>query len=488
MSDLAWLVPVILFVPLLSSIIPMAASLRYRRIGWSVAAVSLSVTFLLTVMLAIELLSVGSISYEMGGIAAPYGVELYVDGFSGAVLLLDVLMALGVLAYTRTAGPRGNAFYNGFLLLAGGMLGIVMAGDVFNLYVFLEVMGLSAYALVAAADSRWSTYAAFKYLILGTVGAMVYLLGVGFAFAATGTLNMADMSVRLAEVGYTDPIVVTSFALMTIGLALKIALFPLHTWLADAHAAAPSAISALISGLMPAVAVYAFVRIIYTVFTVDFLAANPIIAEGLVYGTVLSLLAGNLFALLQRRIKLMLAYSTISQFGLIVVGLMIANETALFGSILQMFGHGIVKGGLFILAGMLMLRFDARRLEDYKGLATRAPVLAGIFVALSVTMIGVPPTIGFMGKWYIAVGAIEEGLWPIAALVVVSTLLTLAYLVPFITRMYFYPFEAGRPDRPDVTIGMVLAVGLAAAVGIGLGVATGWIQVVLQDVIQELVA
>ena len=487
MSELAWLASVIVLIPLLSSVVPVVASLRYERVGWWVAAASLGVTFVLTVVLVAEILAVGTISYEMGGIPAPFGVELYADAFSGTVLLLDILMALGVLAYTRTAGPRGNAFYSGYLLLTGGMMGIILTGDLFNLYIFFEMMGIAAYALVASAESRWSTYAAFKYLILGTVGAMLYLLGVAFTFAATGTLNMADLSIRLAEVGYTDPAVVAGFTLMTIGLALKIALFPLHTWLADAHAAAPSAISALISGLMPAVAVYAFVRVIYSVFTTDFLAANPIIAEGLIYGTILSLLIGNLFAIVQRQIKLMLAYSTISQFGLIVVGLMIANETALFGSILQMFGHGIIKGGLFILAGMFALRFDAYTLEEYAGLAKRAPILGATFVALSITMIGLPPSVGFMGKWYIALGAIEEGLWLIAALIVVSTVMTLAYTVPFINQLYFRPFDDDRPDRPNVTTGMVIAVVLAAVVGLTLGLASAWIETVLREVITTLV-
>ncbi|QSG03099.1 monovalent cation/H+ antiporter subunit D family protein [Natranaeroarchaeum sulfidigenes] len=487
MTDLQWLVAAIVLVPLLTATLPVAASLRWDNVGWGIAATILSLTFVTAVMTTVSIYREGPIRYMLGGIEWPYGIELFADEFSMLVVLLVLSICLGVLVYTRIAGPRGNYFYAAFMLLTGGMLGVVLTGDVFNLYVFLEIMAIASYALVSASKYRWSTYAAFKYLLVGTVGASFYLLGVALILAATGTLNMHDLSIRLAEAGYTEPVVIAAFVLMGIGLAIKIALFPLHTWLADAHASAPDGISAVISALMPAVAVYAFARILFTVYTPAFLEANPIIGQLVLVGALFSLFAGSLFALLQDHIKLVLAYSTVSQFGLILIGIAVANDTALFGAMLQIFGHGIVKASLFLLAGMFALRFGGiRTVEEYSGLAKRAPVMAGAFALLGIAMIGLPPTVGFVGKWYIAVGAFEEGLWIVSALVLGSTLLSAGYILPFLNRIYFYPFDGEDDGSDSITAGMLAIIVVGATIGLLLGFAAADLQAVLLSAVEQL--
>ncbi|GAB6878539.1 monovalent cation/H+ antiporter subunit D family protein [Halorubrum gandharaense] len=490
MEHLEWLVVAVVLVPLLSAVLPVAASLRWKQVGWSMAVAITGATFAMALAVARLVYEHGTIAYVVAGIdGRSFGIEFYVDEFSMVVILLTLLISLGVLVYTRVGGPRGNFFYAGFLLLVGGMLGVISTGDIFNLYVFLEIMAISSYALVSSSKYRWSTYAAFKYLLVGTVGASFYLLGVALTFAATGTLNMQDLSIQIAEAGYTDPVIITAFVLMGVGLAVKIALFPVHTWLADAHASAPDGISAVISSLMPAVAVYAFARIVFTTFTPGFLEANPFISQVLLAGALASLFAGSLFALLQDHIKLVLAYSTVSQFGLILVGIAVANETALFGSILQIFGHGIVKASLFILAGMFALRFGGiRTVDEYAGLAKRAPVMAGAFAVLGISMIGLPPTVGFVGKWYIALGAFEAGLPIVAGLVLVSSLLSAGYILPFINRIYFHPFEGEDVDRAAITKGMLAAVVIGAVLGMTLGFFSASFQAVLESAIQDLMA
>ncbi|GAB7090944.1 monovalent cation/H+ antiporter subunit D family protein [Halorubrum luteum] len=481
-----WFAGLVVLLPLFASVVPIVAGMRYGRIGWRVAVAVLSVTLVVAAALAVVVFVDGLVRYEIGGIPVPYGIELHADAFSVTIVALDSLLALGVLAYTRSAGPGSNAFYSCYLLLTGGIIGIAMAGDLFNLYVFLEIMAIASYALVAAANSRWSTYAAMKYLLIGTVGATLYLLGVTLVFAATGTLNMASASVRIAEVGYGDPLVTAAFVFLTTGLVIKIALFPVHTWLADAHASAPTAISAMLSGLVPAVAVYALSRVVFTVFSLEFLYANPWLWEGFVAVAVLSMLVGNVFAVLQRDVKLMLAYSTVSQFGLVVTGIAVANETAVFGAVLQVFGHGIIKGGLFVLAGMFAIRFDARTLEAYAGLAKRSPVMGLSFVLLALAMIGLPPTVGFVGKWYIALGALREGMWMVAFVVAVSTLLTVMYVVPFINRLYFHEPTDRHDTQPGVTRAMIAVVFLAALFGIGLGLVSAWFETALDPTIARL--
>ncbi|CAI48504.1 Mrp-type sodium/proton antiporter system subunit D3 [Natronomonas pharaonis DSM 2160] len=491
MDAYSWLLAVIILLPLISASVPIAASVRWKNVGWAIAAVVVSATFAMSVALAwmVPRAEDRLLAHQLGGVEVPIGIELFADEFSVIVLLLVLAVCLGVLVFTRIGGPRGNAFYSGFLLLVGGMMGILLTGDLFNMYVFLEIMAISSYALVSASKYRWSTYAAFKYLLVGTVGAGFYLLGVALVLASTGTLTMRLLPELLAAVGYTDPVVVAAFILMAVGLAIKIALFPVHTWLADAHASAPDGISAVISALVPAVAVYAFARVLFTVYTLDFIAANPVIGNLLLVAALFSLFAGSFFALLQDHIKLVLAYSTVSQFGLIFVGIAIANETAVFGAILQIFGHGVVKASLFVLAGMFALRFGGiRTLKEYSGVAERAPIMAGAFAVLGIAMIGLPPTVGFAGKWYIALGAFEAGLWQVSLLVLGSTLLSAGYILPFINRIYFHPFEGEDVDAAKVTTGMLIAIIIGAGIGLLLGFASAEIQAAVSTAVERLVA
>lgn len=487
MADPGWLAGAVVLVPLSASVLPLLFGLRYPRAGWSIAAVSLLSTAAVSIPLLRAVFEGRTLRYEVGGIPSAYGVELVADAVSGVLLALVLVVVFGALAHTRRAGPRGNAFASGLLLLTGGTLGITLAGDLFNLYVFLEISAIASYALVSSADSRRSTYAAFKYLLLGTLGATVYLLGVAYAFVATGTLNMAAVSRNFAEIGYADPVVTTSFVLVVIGLAIKIALFPLHTWLADAHAAAPDAISAIVSGLLPAVAVYALARVVFTVFTVEFFSVHPALATALVYGGVVSLFAGSVFALLQRKLKLLLAYSTIAQMGLAVAGVAVANQPAAFGAVLHLFGHGIVKAALFLLVGLFAIAYGARTLEEYDGLAKRSPFLAGAFVALGFALVGLPPTVGFAGKYYIALGAIQSGAWLVAALVVASTLLTIAYIVPVVDRLYFHPFDGDAPDRSALPRESLISILVAVVLAVVLGAVVVPLEALLEPAIGGMI-
>jgi multicomponent Na+:H+ antiporter subunit D len=334
-----------------------------------------------------------------------------------------------------------------------------VTGDVFNLYVFLEITGLAAYALVASGEGGDSALAALKYLIVGTVGASLFLLGIGYAYVATGTLNMADLSGQLAAVGYTSLLVRAAFGLMVVGLFVKIAVFPLHTWQPTAYADAPDTVSGLIAALVSTVAAYALIRIVFSVFTVGFLDANPVARTLLIAGAIVSIVLGSLLAVAQADIKQMLAYSSVSQFGLIVGAVAVANETALTGAAIHLVGHAIMKGGLFLAAGSIATATGARTVEEFEGLSERLPANSGAFGILALGMVGVPPAVGFVGKWYVALGAVEAESWPLAAVIFLSTLLTLAYFARLIERMYFREpvgeSPAATPDAPVETAGVV---------------------------------
>jgi multicomponent Na+:H+ antiporter subunit D len=504
MSDLpAFLVA----VPILGSIAVLFAGLARSRTGWPIAVGTALVQTGVAAVLAVRAFGDQPVRYVVGGYTAPFGIELVVDGLSATMALLVAVVALGVLGYSRVAGPRSNPFYATYLLLVAGLSGMSITGDVFNMYVFLEITGLAAYTLVASGHSGRSARAALKYLLVGTVGASLFLLGIGFAFVATGTLNMADLSTQLAEVGYSSPLVQAAFGLLVVGLFVKVAVFPVHTWQPSAYAGAPDSVSALISALVSTVAAYALIRIVFTVFTVEFLLANPFSQTVLAAGAIVSIVVGSVLAVTQREIKRMLAYSSVSQFGLVVGAVAVANGTALTGAVIHLVGHAIMKGGLFLTSGLIATVTDARTVDDYRGLAERFPTGSRAFGVLALAMVGVPPAVGFVGKWYIALGAVEARSWPLVVVILASTLLTLAYFARVIERMFFRePAEAASgggatnaaalvtdgegvdTGSPLVSIGMQATVLLAAALAVVLGVAAFEYGQLLEPTIERLLA
>jgi len=443
MSDV--LLPVAIALPLVAATLPIALGLRYDDAGWPVAAVATTALVGLAAAISVEVAREGTLSHALGTYEPPIGIELVADELSVAVLALIALVSLATLAFARVAGPRGNAFYSGYLLLVGGLTGLVLTGDLFNMFVFLEIVGISTYALIAADRSGASAYASLKYLVVGTVGASLYLLGVGYAFLATGTLNMLDMQVQIVEqASYADPLIRASYALIVAGLGLKIAVFPVHAWQPDAYQRAPDAVTTIVAALVSTASAYALIRVSYTVFTVDFLAANDAITTGMLIVAGASILAGSVLAAMQSDLKRMFAYSSVAQFGMIVAAVALANETALLGGIVHLVGHGLLKFGLFLGIGLLALGYGARGLDDLASAARSAPYTAGAVAVLGLGLVGIPPSIGFLGKWYIGVGAIESSMAGgdpagigIAVVIFVSTLFTLSYVARVIERFYF---------------------------------------------------
>jgi len=474
MTD-ATLAPVLLIVlPIVGAAAVLVAGLRWSRAGWPIAAVTLAGEAGLAVWLADAVFgSEGRLVHELGAYGRPgpegfaVGIELVADQLSAVVVALVALVALTALAATRRAGPRGTPFYAAYLLLVAGLMGVGLTGDVFNLFVFLEITGIATYTLVAADRRAPAAVASLKYLIVGTTGASLYLLGVGYLFLATGTLNMADLAATLAGEPsfvdgpmYTDPLVLASFAFVATGLFVKAAIFPLHTWQPGAYSEAPDGATVLIAALVSSIGAYAFLRLAVTVYTPAFFEATPIVATVVVTMASVSVVAGSALAVMQSRVKRLFAYSSVSQFGLIVaaVGIAVhpdsgtsAAEMALIGAVVHLVGHAVVKGGLFAAAMGLSLDAGARRIEDLAGLGRESPVLGGAMAVLGLTLVGVPPAIGFLGKWYIALGAIEAGIWPVAAVILASTVLTLAYVARVLEQLYF---RAAAPTHPeDIDLG-----------------------------------
>ena len=518
-------------VPILGATLPIALGLLKKRVGWSVAAIVLGLEAAIASWLAYAVYyGEGRIVHVLGGetfgrqdqeLATGattenfvVGIELVADALSGLVVLLVAVVALAVLAFSRRGGPRGNAFYSGYLLLTGGLMGVVLTGDLFNLFVFLEIVGLATYALVASDRSAESAVAALKYLVIGTAGASLYLVGVGYIYVSTGTLNMVDVSRSLAgEPGwidgplYSDPLVAAAFAFIAAGLAAKAAIYPLHTWQPDAYAAAPDSVTIYISALVSTSAAYALARITWDVFGRGFFVEAAWLLNGLLALAALSVLVGSFLAAMQRRVKRMFAYSSVAQFGLIVLGIGIAvhpaaGETAatfaVYGVVIHLIAHGLIKGGLFATAGALAHGSGARTVSEYAGLAKKRPYLAGSMAILGFGIIGVPPTVGFIGKWYLAVSSVESGLWVVVLVVFLSTLLTLLYVARILEKLYFDYLPEDEPSHAEASAtiatdgGRTLSTGMialalsAAILSLVLGFAGAELTEMVDPVAQRL--
>ncbi|MFD1564271.1 complex I subunit 5 family protein [Haloarchaeobius amylolyticus] len=501
MSNVDLLLPLLIAVPILTATLPIALGLWFDRTGWSVTAVTTTGLFAAAVALANAVYTDGVITHELGGYPQTYGIQLVADQFSAMIALLVTAVAAGVLAYTRRGGPRGNTFYTAYLLLTSGLLGITLTGDVFNLFVFLEITSIATYALVASGDGPESAVAALKYLILGTVAASMYLIGVAFVFMATGTLNMVELAAAIPA-AERPTLIRAGFAFIVVGFATKVAQWPLHTWQPSAYHRAPDGVTPLIAALVSTASAYAFGRVIVTVFEVEYLAAMPNAAAVVLTVGCVSVLAGTVLAVIQTEVKRMLAYSSVSQFGLIIAayGVVIAgsSETAFIGAAIHLVGHGLLKAGLFLGVALVARSYGARTVDEYAGLAKARPIVAGSMAVLLLVLVGIPPGVGFVGKWYIALGAVQSQLWPVAAVIFLSTMLTLAYTARLLEKMYFTPPAAldwprttepvatDGGDATAVSAGMVAIVVVAALGAVALGFAGGTIAEMLEPFLMEV--
>lgn len=421
----------IVVLPLLAA--PVALLLRRGDAAWLLALV---VSWLLPVMafsLERQVAAGGTISYAMGNWPPPYGIEYRVDTLSAFVLLLVSGVSAVVMTYARRsvaaeiAGGRRAGFYATYLVGLAGLLGMAISADAFNIFVFMEISSLASYVLIALGRDRRALTASFRYLIMGTIGATFFVIGVGLLYVMTGTLNMADLVERLPAVASTRP-VLAAFAFIMVGLALKLALFPLHVWLPNAYAYAPSVASAFLAATATKVAIYLLIRFIFGVFGASFsYDAIPLEPVLLVLG-IAAILVASLVAVFQRDVKRMLAWSSIAQIGFITLGIAIANQPGLTGSIVHIFNHAVMKGALFLLLGGVALRLGSARIDDMAGLGFRMPVTMLAFAIAGLAMVGVPGTVGFVSKWYLALGAGERGDWWLVGLLMAGSLITLAYM------------------------------------------------------------
>jgi multicomponent Na+:H+ antiporter subunit D len=450
----------VILLPLISAVLIPILSRAKKIYSWYISSAATFFSFMISVSLLRTVLDKGEISYWLGNWEPPWGIEYVVDYLSGFVLVVISFIIFVITLYSRNSVdkeiPEDKVvpFYSIYMLFVAGLLGMIVTGDIFNLYVFIEISSLAGYALIAVGRKRDALIASYNYLILGTIAATFILLGIGYLYMMTGTLNMADLRERLPAL-YNTTVIRTAFAFFSVGLSIKIALFPLHIWLPNAYTHAPSVIAALQAATATKVGVYAMIRIMFTVFKPEFILEVVPVANLFLVLSAVAIIAGSLLAFGQKDIRRVLAYSSIGQIGYIVMGIALANRLSIIGSLIHILNHALMKGGLFLVVGAVVYKTGITDIDGFKGLGKKMPFSMAAFTICAFSMVGIPLTAGFVSKWYLALGALQAEHWTIVPVILISSLLTAIYFWRIIDNIYFDGHEVeGKID--DAPSGMLV--------------------------------
>lgn len=439
--------------------------------AWLFSMLVTWLAFAVSIGLLVEVMENGPFSYLMGNWPPPWGIEYRVDYLSAFVLLFITGIASVVMPFAyhsvehEIAEDKRRLFYTAYLLTLAGMLGMAITGDAFNAFVFMEISSLSGYVLISLGRDRRALFASYQYLVLGTIGATFFVIGIGLLYMVTGTLNMADLAERIPPLG-ENLVVFAGFVFLMVGLSLKIALFPLHLWLPNAYTFAPSMISALLAASATKVGVYLMLRFLFSVFGLEFLIDTYTMANIFMALAVMAAVMGSLVAITQVNIKRLLAYSSIAQIGYMVLGISFVNLSGLTGAVVHLFNHAMMKGAMFLAIGCVMLRVGGAQLVHVQGLGKRMPMTMAAFVIAGLSMIGVPGTVGFVSKWYLVLAAIERGLWPIAVVVMATSVMAVVYVWRVVEAAYFAEPEVNHEitEAPWPMVGAAWTLALACVV------------------------
>lgn len=477
-------------LPLLAA--PLCILLRKQWLVWLFALLVSWAALAIAIAILEQVLAGGVIVYELGGWEPPWGIEYRIDEANAFVLLIVAAISAAVLPFAPRSiaaeieDNRHYLFYSMYLLCLTGLLGIAITGDAFNLFVFLEVSSLSSYVLIALGKDRRALHAAYQYLILGTIGATFYLIGVGFLYIATGTLNMVDLAERIPQVADSRT-VQAAIVFVIIGMSLKAAVFPLHLWLPNAYCYAPSVVTAFLAATATKVSIYVLLRLFFTVFGLDYtFVVIPMTILLMLLGAG-GMLVGSLVAIFQTNAKRLLAYSSVAQIGYMVLGISMGSVTGLSATIVHLFNHAMIKGGLFLVLGCIAYRQGSMLVRDLAGIGRSMPLTAAAFVVGGLSLIGVPLTTGFISKWVLVQATLEEGHWYAAVLVVFSSLLAIAYVWRIVEVAYFQEPSEKVAEVREAPLSLLVPTWILILANIYFGIDTSVTLGVAEQAAQSLI-
>jgi multicomponent Na+:H+ antiporter subunit D len=470
-------------LPALQVVIPLLAApvamlfMRWHRLAWGFTTLACWATLGVAVLLMEQVLSGGAISYAHGGWAPPWGIEYRVDAANAFVLLIIAGISAIVMPFARRSvedevpGERISLFYSAFLLANAGLLGITITGDAFNIFVFFEISAIASYALIAMGRDRRAVLSSYQYLVMGTIGTTFLLIGIGFLYIMTGTLNLHDLAQRLPEVTETRTIR-AAFAFIAVGVSLKLALFPLHLWLPNAYTYAPSMVTVFLSATATKVAIYVMLRFFYSVFGVDFSFDELSMGYVLMPLALLGILIPSIVAIFQDNVKRMLAYSSVAQVGYIILGISFASTLGVMASMLHLFNHAVTKAALFMALGCIVYRVGSTQIDRMAGIARDMPWTMAAFVVGGLSLIGVPLTAGFVTKWHLILAALEGGWWPVAVFLLGTSLLAVIYIWKVVEAAYFRERPDHAPVIGEAPLGLLVPTWTLALASLFFGIHT----------------
>ncbi len=423
----------------------------WRFLCGPVALIVMAFVFFISMSFAITFSDGGGLSYSVMDWSFPWGIEVTVDAFSAYMMTIFSGISLFILFYSIpslkkevTLQAKGW-YYTVYLLLVASMFGMVMTNDLFNMYVFIEVTGICACALVIAKDSKEATEAAFKYLLLATIGSGFILFGIGLLYAISGHLNITYVVMELeGSVGQYPHLVWTVLSFFLVGFGIKAALFPFHIWLPDAHSSAPAPSSAALSALVVKVYIIALIKFYYIIFGARLIDYSYIRHIILILAAA-AIVGGSIFAYVQLDLKRRLAYSSVAQIGYIFLGIGLGSPLAMTAALLHILNHAVMKSCLFLTAGAIYYQTGKKSVNQLAGIGYKMPVTIAAFTVAAFSMIGIPVFAGFISKWYLALGSVEAGAPIFIVLIVLSGLLNAMYFLPVIWQAYY---DIGEEEEP----------------------------------------
>ena len=439
MIEAANIVPLFVVISLSGAFLTSLLGKKIKNLPDLIGSVTTFILLGLSV-LSVRLVNLyGVLVYKVGAWKAPIGISMVLDSFTAFMLVTVNLVAFLIAVYSKDYMNKFTSkwkFYTLFLLMLAGMNGVIVTGDIFNLFVFLEIASVASYALVAFGTERHELEAAFKYAIMSTVGSLFILLGIGLLYSYTSTLNMLDMAAILAQREPSNVVLMVS-VLFLMGFGLKAALVPFHAWLPDAHPSAPAPISAMLSGvLIKSLGVYSICRIFFNVIGMSSSMLTALMVLG-----VISMVIGVFLAIGQWDLKRLLAYHSISQIGYVFLGLGLGTPLGILGGLFHLFNHSIFKSLLFLNSGALEYSTGTRDLKNMGGLAQKMPATATTNVIASVSIAGIPPFNGFWSKLIIIIAAVQAQRFGFALWAVIASLLTLASFTKVMKYAFFGPWK-----------------------------------------------
>jgi proton-translocating NADH-quinone oxidoreductase chain N len=480
--------PVLLIaVPLLAAFVIPLIGMIWKELVRIVPGLVLAYMLILSATLLVEVSQNGTIVETIAGWRAPWGINLVYSPLTG--FLATLMTTLGFLVWLFSYRFKRNVdfepakkYFIFLMMLIAGAVGIVITGDIFNQFVFIEITGISAYALTAFYTGRNSAEAAFKYLMMGALASSFLLLAIAIIYSQLGTLNMADIAVRMHEMDPTYKVIALIFFITGIGIEAEI--FPLNGWAPDAYTEAPGPVGAAFAGVAVKAGIYAVIRMVFTLFDIP-AAHDFLITIGLI-----TLIIAETTALKQEKLKRMLAYSSIGQMGLVLVAFGIGTAEGVFAALFLMLNHAVIKPLLFFSGSYLLFNSKEKQITEINGLGKHMPYTAALFTLGSFAIVGLPPFAGFWSKLSILTAAADEGLLLIIALILMVSVVEIVYYFRVVNRIFFQEYSRENsvvPHRPRLNgiIAMSILAALILIIGFYPDAVTGILHNASSDLLDK---